>query len=50
MKENERTAYHDLVEILKELDFQSLLIMKSNGEVLLARQKMEEKGKEPPAA
>lgn len=45
MKENDEKKVSDLVQILKQLDKESLLLIDSGAKLLSARQKMEEEHK-----
>lgn len=41
MKEHEKAMYENLINTLKELDMESLLILRAGAEMLRARQNME---------
>lgn len=43
MPEETKKEFSDMVDILKELDKESLLLMRSNAEILKARQDMDKK-------
>lgn len=43
MLEETKKEFSDMVDILKELDKESLLLMRSNAEILKARQDMDKK-------
>lgn len=43
MPEEKKKEFSDMVDILKELDKESLLLMRSNAEILKARQDMDKK-------
>lgn len=43
MSEEKKKEFSDMVDILKELDKESLLLMRSNAEILKARQDMDKK-------
>ena len=43
MSEETKKEFSDMVDILKELDKESLLLMRSNAEILKARQDMDKK-------